>query len=88
MRPLDLLEHEALVGDDDASRGVGTDLPALEEPADLGDPRVGVDGALEVDVVPFLDLALLEGAAQLERHVGDVWNGEELGVSVFAVVKV
>ena len=49
-------------------RDVSLTLPYLELPLDLVDPGLGLDPALEVDVVVLLDVGGVQGGAELERH--------------------
>lgn len=50
-------------------------------PGDLVFPRVGLDVALEVDVITFLDLVGLQRRAQLQRHYRWVWNSGNCGTT-------
>ena len=49
-------------------RDVSRTLPYLELPLDLVDPGLGLDLALEVDVVVLLDVGGVQGGAELERY--------------------
>lgn len=45
------------------------------QPVELAQRRVGLDDALEVDVITFLDVLLAEGAAKPQLHDGGVCTG-------------
>ncbi len=49
-------------------------------PGYLVGPRVGFDGALEVDVVPLLDVGRVQARPQGQGRTWDVWNkGRSVG---------
>ena len=47
-------------------------------PSDLVGPGVGLDSALEVDVVTLLDVGRVQAGAEEERRAGNICNAEEV----------
>lgn len=66
--PAHFLEHERLVAYDHASSHVRGDFVAFEKPRDFGSCRTCVHVTLEVNVPPFLNVALVEVLSQLEGN--------------------
>lgn len=72
--PACLLQRQEASGNNDVgqrgavARPGGEVYDAVLGPVHLAGGRVGVHGALEVHVVAFVDAAVPEGGAQLQRH--------------------
>ncbi len=70
--PSNFLEDEALVRYDHLLGHVVSQLSAIMPPRDLVRGGAGLHGALEVHVVPLLDVGRVEAGAQLQGGAGNV----------------